>query len=122
MSFLIFATVYATIYTMGRPAKIFDKDLAEQLRQHMAARGLSTADIGLTLGVDKATISRSLKDNSFSRQLRTRVAAHLGSSLPPKASEDLLQEALHLLRKSDKLRLDAERLIAEALSRSIAGK
>lgn len=107
---------------MGRPAKSLDSDLADQLRQHMLAHGKSTAAIGAELGVHKATISRSLKQNSFSHEVRARVAAHLANLLDTEGPHEALRKALHLLSMSDKLRSDAERMIAKALDQMVERK
>lgn len=85
----------------------------------MQARGRSTADIGLALGVDKATVSRSLREDAFSRALRTRVSAFLRSAAPADDLGSALQESLRLLQLSARMQADAERMIAEALDRAL---
>ena len=84
----------------------------------MKQRGLSGTDIAAALAVDKATISRSLSTKAFSQTLRWRVADLIRRPVDPRTTERLLQDALRLLRTSDRLRANAERMIAEALDRS----
>lgn len=110
------------IYPMARPTRTRNPDLARDLRTHMAERGYSTADIGAATGVDKATISRSLKKGAFSDKLATRLSSLLTKAPAQQTPERLLQESLRLLRVSDKLRADAERMIAQALDQTTASK
>lgn len=102
---------------MGRPARVHDKDLAEQIRSHLSERGLTLTEAATAIGVDKSTLSRSLKNSAFSHSLRGAVATLIRDDEGTTSAATLLHKSLHLLNLSDKMRQDAERMIAEALDR-----
>lgn len=111
--------VLCNVETVPRPPRTPDKGLADQLRLHMQAHGRSTADIGLALGINKATVSRSLREGAFSRALRPRVLALLRVATPADDLGAVLLKSLRLLQLSAQMQADAERMIAEALDRSL---
>lgn len=102
---------------MGRPARIADPELAKRLLSYMQSKEASLSDMADMLRMDKATVCRTLRDGAFSSVTRTRVTALLDASATGESVGQLLQKSLHLLQESGKLRLEAERMIAQALDR-----
>lgn len=102
---------------MGRPARVHDRDLAEQLRSHLREHGLTLTEAAAAIGVDKSTLSRSLKNSAFSHSLRGAVATLIRDDEGITTATKLLHKSLHLLNLSDRIRQNAERMIAEALDR-----
>lgn len=107
---------------MGRPARIHDGDLVDKLRLHLSTHDLTLTDAAKAVGVDKSTLSRSLKNGAFSRSLRGAVANLVGNDECVATTVDLLHRSLHLLSLSDRMRQDAERMIAAALDRIAKNK
>lgn len=103
---------------MGRPARIQDNDLVARLRSHMRERGHTLTEVSKEVGFNKSTLSRALKNGAFSRPLRRAVGDLVGDKGKIQSTADLLQESLRLLGHSDRMRQDAERMIAEALDRT----
>ena len=99
---------------MARPSRKIDMALATRLRGQMRERGWTGSDVAKLIDVDKGTISRALGTNSFSPALHSRLLALLEPERADGTSE-LLHKSLHILRLSDKLRRDAEAMIAKAL-------
>jgi hypothetical protein len=99
---------------MGRPKNLADADLADRLRRFMRERSWTGSDVAVALLVHKSTISRALDRGTFSPALRPHVASLIAGG----DGEDvgnLLQESLRILAVSDRLKLDAEAMIARAL-------
>lgn len=107
---------------MGRPSRIHDGRLVERLRLHMAERGYTLSEVANAVGFDKSTLSRSLSKGAFSRSLRGAVAELLGEDGEADTTAKLLLKSLRLLSLSDRMRQDAERMIAEALDRTAKNK
>lgn len=103
---------------MGRPARLDDQHLRERLRSAMTSRGMSASDVAKVLGVSRATVHRALQTGTFSRPVQLAAAGFVGSSTTDRHLQGLLQESLHLLGLSDKLRKEAERMIFLALDQS----
>lgn len=107
---------------MGRPARKLDVVLAEDLRSYMDENGRTVTEVAAMVGVDKATISRALATATFSRSLDAKVA-YLVKPRPSSSSVgNLLQKSLHLLEMSDRLRVEAERMLTQALDRATQTK
>jgi transcriptional regulator with XRE-family HTH domain len=94
----------------GRPKRIPDLPLAERLRARRAGARLSFAAMASGLGVATSTLTRSLKENSFSNELGGRVREMLDDptafearrKVPAAAgigSKELTGEELHILHK-----------------------
>lgn len=99
---------------MARPTRVRDQDLADRLREQMRIRSWTGSDVAQMLGVNKATISRTLSSNSFSPALRPHVAMLIAPE-EQSSVHDLLHKSLHKLKLSDIFRRDAEVMISKAL-------
>ena len=99
---------------MGRPKSVADADLADRLRRYMRDRSWTGSDVAVALKVDKSTVSRALNRGAFSPSLKPHVASLIAET-DSKNVVRLLQESLRILSASDKLRLEAEAMIARAL-------
>ena len=103
---------------MGRPSRIHDQALSEDLRLTMRTRGISVAQVALAIDFSRATVHRALQSGSFSRSLRAAVYTFIDVPAGEKSPHELLQKSLHLLELSDRLRRDAERMISLVLDQS----
>lgn len=107
---------------MTRPARIKDLHLADQVRSHMEAQGLSTAEVADMIAVNKSTLSRSLRVGAFSGKVRQRLRNIIDPVRSDESVSELVRKALRIISASDKLRVRAERLLIEALDQSAASK
>jgi transcriptional regulator with XRE-family HTH domain len=103
---------------MGRPKRLPDPVLAARLRSYLKERRRTVTDVAAMVGVDKATVSRALADEAFSRNLQSKIATLTQGTGSKATIATLLQESLRLLTTSDRLRQDAERLLSQALDRA----
>jgi transcriptional regulator with XRE-family HTH domain len=94
----------------GRPKRVSDIELAERLRARRAAARVSFSEMAGGLGVATSTLTRSLKQNSFSKDLGERVremledpaafeARHKVPSFAKIESKKLTGEDLQILHK-----------------------
>jgi len=81
----------------------------------MSVRQLSVEQVATSIDFSRATLHRALQTGTFSRALKVAVHAFVGATNETKSPQELLQQSLHLLELSDKLRRDAERMISLAL-------
>jgi hypothetical protein len=77
----------------GRPKRLPDFQLAERLRARKTDARLSFALMADDLGVATSTLTRSLKENSFSHDLGERVREMLEDPTAFEAKREALAEA-----------------------------
>lgn len=94
--------------------------LTEKVRAHMTEHLLSQTAMADALGVDKATLSRSLATSSFSPRVRSKITDLVDLKVGEESVEELLRKSLHILEQSSKLRMRAEAMLMLAIDR--AGK
>jgi hypothetical protein len=100
---------------MGRPSRTPDRRLAEQVRAFMRDNRIDGSELAMLLDVDPATVSRSLSSEAFSRGMRERVVDLVVPQTARTKLPHLLQESLHLLAISDRLRERAEAMVRQAI-------
>jgi transcriptional regulator with XRE-family HTH domain len=103
---------------VGRPSRIADIELAEEIREFMNNHGLSLSAMAASLGIDKSTLSRSLKARSFSRRVRNRASLAIRAAEGGESTEKLLLKALRLLELSGTIRSEAELAISQAIDQA----
>lgn len=92
--------------------------LAERARAHMAEHRLNQTAMADALGVDKATLSRSLATSSFSQRVRSKLIGLVDLEVDGRPVEELLRKSLHILERSNKLRTRAEAMLMLAIDRA----
>ena len=99
----------------GTTGSFLDEALAERVSRHMREAGISATALAGQLGIAPSTLTRSMNERAFSDDMASRLRAELKPAATASDDRALLQKALLLLRESDRLRVRAERLVAEYL-------
>jgi hypothetical protein len=97
----------------GRPQRELDPAFAHAVRQHMCENGLSARSLAGYISVNVSTLTRSLNDGRFSRELRRSLEFVLEARSASFAG--LLQEILDSLRKESTLREHIEKSVQRVL-------
>lgn len=106
-------------HAMARPRRSSDEQLAELVQEHLkGAPGgdvVSIRSLARELGIQGSTLSRSLREQAFSRELAGRLRKRLGSAEVKQTNNQAVLKALQLLSRADRLRARAEKLLRTAL-------
>lgn len=100
---------------MGRRARSYDPLLAVKLREFMARERKSQNELAILLGLDKATVSRSMSSQSFSTKFQRKAEAMLRLSGKGNESSDLVLKLLRISAECSTLLGSAQTLLAQAL-------
>lgn len=93
-----------------------------EIHDYLAASHSSLRALAGELGVQPSTLSRSVATNAFSRDLAQRIRARLRGEKEVDGRAMVVRKALHLLSRSDKLRVRAEKLLKVALDHEAQAK
>jgi IS30 family transposase len=99
----------------GRPPKIPNKSLADELSRELAARGWSMRRLAFEANLHVSTVTRSIKEGSFTDSVRSALLIVLGKGGGKNEMANKLQKALRLFDHSNKIRSLAEIALREAL-------
>jgi hypothetical protein len=111
-----FSNILCNAWRMrGRPPKLSNPLLAEELKKKAAGRGWSMRRLASEANLHVSTVTRSLNDESFSGPVMTALLRALGKVGDKNAASALLHKSLLLLDQSNKIRDEAEAALREAL-------
>jgi DNA-binding MurR/RpiR family transcriptional regulator len=105
---------------MSRPARKSDAAFASRIATYMTDGGLSARQLAKNVDVSASTLTRSLKLQEFSKDLREK----LGRELDGEADDpvNLLHKVLHILREVDKIKEEVEMAVRKAMKRLEAAR
>ena len=69
----------------GRPKRIEDEDLVDDIKEACAASGASYSAFAISIGCSPSTLLRSMSEKAFSRGLADRVRKGLGGGAAMRA-------------------------------------
>lgn len=99
----------------GRPAKSSNPDLTRRIEEYRAQGDLSYTEVSTFLGVHCSTLTRSVRDHLYSRELERRAVRLM-------ATGKTRQSALLLLREFARNLPEIERALREVLDSQEAGE
>ena len=104
---------------IGRPKRTPNRQLCERFEAARLSLGLSLEDAARMLGVHKATISRSLREEGFSPELAGKVSLFLTRyEVGDKARDPDEETALRLLHKFAMMAPEIENALRIVLDRA----
>jgi len=102
---------------MSRPHNTFNPSLAEAVEARMSAIGISLRKLAQATGADVATLSRSLRAQSFSREISGRLAVWLDDAGHDNEVQTMLRKTLQELKVERRRIARMEAMLMVALDR-----